>query len=300
MYRSLRPLFCAPVLFSFATSSFLSGAVAPDPVEQKAMATIDQNLESKNPDWRKQAAVALSLAATNDKMEGQLVRLLNEDKDVEVRLAAIASLSDIHDKTAKDALVKAMDDAVPEISFAAAKALWSQKDPAGRGALISVLQGESKTSSGLFTSKKREALRMMHTPRTAFFMVVKEGVGFVPVPGLGEGVASMQSLLSDPNLSGRASAALLLSSDTSEPTMAALKDALHDKTWSVRAAAAHALALHNDPKLKGDIAPLIDDQNEAVKLRAAAGYLRLRAIESRLQAKPAAPKAAPKTGVKKG
>ena len=179
-----------------------------------------------------------------------------------------------------------MNDAVPEVSFAAAKALWGLKIPIARNALLSVLEGESKSSSGVFGEKKRQALRLMHTPRTTFMTALRGGVGFIPVPGLGEGISSMQSLLSDPGLSGRASAALLLGADTDPRTLEALKDALQDKTWSVRAAAVHSLALHNDPALKTAIAPLVDDQNEAVKLRAAAGYLRLRAIEQRPKPAP--------------
>jgi HEAT repeat protein len=113
----------------------------------------------------------------------------------------------------------------------------------------------------------------------------------------------MQALMNDPNLSGKASAALLLGSDSSPATLAALKDALQDKTASVRAAAAHSLALHNDPALKADLAALIDDPNESVRLRAAAGYLRLRAIELRPKPRsaPAPNKTATgKTAPKKG
>lgn len=284
------------LLAALALTPFLIPAAASDPVEEKATQALQAGLDSKNPDTRKQTAVALSLASSSGKLEDQLLKLL-DDKDVQVRLAAISSLAELRDKRATAAITKAMDDSVPEVSFAAAKALWGLKDMAGRDALISVLEGESKTSSGLFTSKKRETLRLMHTPRTAFFTVVREGAGFVPVPGLGQGVASMEALLNDPNLSGRATAALLLGSDNSATTLAALKDALHDKTWSVRAAAAHSLALRNDPSLKADIAPLVDDQNEAVRLRAAAGYLRLLTIERKPKpAPPARGKAASKKG----
>jgi HEAT repeat protein len=292
---NVRSLFASLVL-----TAFVMAGAAPDPVEDKARLALELGLESKNPDTRKMAVVALSLASASPKLEDQLLHML-DDKDVDVRLATLVSLAEIRDKKAKDAMIKAMDDPVPEVSFAAAKALWVLKEPVGRDALISVLEGESKASSGLFTSKKRETLRMMHTPRTAFFTVVREGAGFVPVPGLGEGIASMQALLNDPNLSGKASAALLLGSDSSPATLAALKDALQDKTASVRAAAAHSLALHNDPALKADLAPLIDDPSESVKLRAAAGYMRLRAIELKPKPAPAPAKTAPvKTAPKKG
>jgi HEAT repeat protein len=55
----------------------------------------------------------------------------------------------------------------------------------------------------------------------------------------------------------------------------ALKEALTDKDPSVRAAVAHSIALRNDPVLMPVLLPLFDDAKEAVRLRAAAGYLRL-------------------------
>ena len=48
----------------------------------------------------------------------------------------------------------------------------------------------------------------------------------------------------------------------------------------MRAAAAHSLALRDSPALKKDLEPLLSDKKEAVRLRAAAGYLRLSAMPS--------------------
>ena len=89
----------------------------------------------------------------------------------------------------------------------------------------------------------------------------------------------MQGLLSDPSVSGRATAALLLEKENDPQTLAALKDALQDKDWSVRAAGVHALVLHDNPKFEADIVPLLDDKSEPVRLRAAAGYLRLETVK---------------------
>jgi HEAT repeat protein len=49
-----------------------------------------------------------------------------QDRDVEVRRAVVASLADVKSQSATTALRKALDDAVPEVSFAAAKALWAR------------------------------------------------------------------------------------------------------------------------------------------------------------------------------
>ncbi|MBV8906957.1 MAG: HEAT repeat domain-containing protein [Acidobacteriia bacterium] len=245
-------------------------------------------LQASNPDTRKQAVVSLSLASSEGPLFDQLVGML-QDKDVEVRQAVVASLAEVKNKTATEALHKALQDPVPEVSFAAAKVLYAGHDPSGRAALLAVLNGESKASSSFFSKQKREALRMMHTPRTTFLFVLREGVGFAPVPGLGQGIASMQGILTDAGVSGRASAALLMGTDKDPAVLEALVDALSDKDASVRAAAVHSIALRNDPTLKSRLEPLLMDQKEQVRLRAAAGYLRLFAIEAKARERKTIP-----------
>jgi len=224
--------------------------------------------------------VALSLAADRSPLLPMLLSMV-EDKDVQVRLAVVASLMDVNIKSTVEALRKALGDPVPEVSFAAAKALYNLHDPVGRQAMLSVVEGESKTASGYISSQMRQALRMMHTPTVTLLYAMRQGVGFVPVPGLGQGIASMQALLTDAGISGRATAVLLLGKDNDPAILPALKDALHDKNWTVRAAAVHSLALRNDPALKETLIPALDDEKEGVRLRAAAGVLRLSAIQAR-------------------
>jgi HEAT repeat protein len=264
---------------------------APPPVatsrDQQCKDILESALKDKNPDTRKQAAIALSLVGSTDPYASRLESLL-DDKDVEVRLAAIASLSDLKDSRTVPALTKALNDDVPEVSFAAARSLWALNDPEGKKALLAILSGESKASSGYLAKQKRDAIRMMHTPKTMFMFAVRTGAGFAPVPGLGEGISSMQALLSDPSVSGRATSALLLEKEMDPQTLAALKEALEDKEWSVRAAAVHALVLRDDPAFEADIAPLLDDKTQAVRLRAAAGYLRLETVKN--TPKPGPPK----------
>jgi HEAT repeat protein len=260
--------------------------------DAQCIGILQRALAAKNPETRKQAVVALSLAAERGRLFGQLEQML-EDKDAEVRQAVITSLAPVKTESATAALHKALEDPVPEVSFAAAKVLWARHDPAGRDALLAVLEGESKSSSNFFSKQKRDALRMMHTPRTTFLFAVQQGVGFVPVPGLGEGIASMQGILASSGVSGRASAALLLGADKDPATLDALRDALSDKDASVRAAAVHSISLRNDPALKKELEPLLEDDNGNVRLRAAAGYLRLSAIEARARTKKRSPPAPP-------
>src|SRR5215469_3689366 len=154
---------------AIASTGFCFHAVAA--TQEQCTELLQAALDDKNPDTRKQAVVALSLTAERGPLFTRLIDML-QDKDVEVRQAVVASLAEAKTQRATAALHKALEDEVPEVSFAAAKALWSRRDPAGKKALLSVLEGESKSSSGFFSKQKREALRMMHTPRTAFLFAV--------------------------------------------------------------------------------------------------------------------------------
>jgi HEAT repeat protein len=278
-----------PIALFWPAIAMCQSAPAPSPApavarDQQCRDILEKSLKDKNPDTRKQAAIALSLVGSTDPYPAQLEALL-DDKDVETRLAAVASLSDLKNDRTIAALHKALNDEVPEVSFAAARSLWALQDPEGKQVLLAILSGESKASSGYFAKQKRDALRMMHTPKPMFLFALRTGAGLAPVPGLGAGVSSMQALLSDPSVSGRATAALLLEKEKDPQTLAALKEALQDKDWSVRAAAVHALVLRDQPAFQADIVPLLDDKTEGVRLRAAAGYLRLETVKNRLKAR---------------
>ena len=270
--RSVGNVWTAAVLMtmsvmSSAPAGHLAAAAAP-----QCRQVLQQALEDKNPDNRKLAVAALSLAASRSV---PLVIPMLQDKDVEVRLAAVTTLAETKSGAVVAALRTALDDEVPEVSFAAAKALWSMNDVTGKRVLLAVLQRESNATSSFLTKQKRDALRLMQTPRTAFFFALRSGAGLVPLPGVGVGVSSMQTLMTDPSTSGRAASAVLLSTDPDPATTSALTDALQDKDGSVRAAAVHALALRRDGALKSRLDSLLADENKGVQLRAAAACLRL-------------------------
>jgi hypothetical protein len=253
--------------------------------ESQATDILQQALASKNPDTRKMGVVALSLAASAGPLFDTLAGML-DDKDVEVRLAVVSSLAEVKTVQARKTLERMLADTVPEVAFAAAKALYAIKDPLGKQALLAVLEGETKTNSSYFNQQMRQAMRMMHTPKVTFLYAVRQGAGFVPLPGFGMGISSLQAILADSGVSGRATAALLLGDDKDAATLAALRDALNDKDWRVRAAAVHALALRNNPALRRDLDSMIADESEGVRLRAAAAVLRLAAIQKRASPAP--------------
>jgi len=96
----------------------------------------------------------MALVAGQEPYQGQIEKMLR-DRDVNVRLAAIASAMISPGETTSEALKNAFDDSAPEVHFAAAKALFTLNDPAGKPALLAVLAGESKTSSGFIAQQRR-------------------------------------------------------------------------------------------------------------------------------------------------
>lgn len=243
---------------------------------ETAQATIETALRSKNPDTRKDAVQALAVLGSNATYQERLESMLH-DKDVQVRLAVVTALAESKNAAA---LREALDDDAPEIRFAAAKALFAMNDPAGEQALIRILRGDSKTSSGFVTEQKREALRMLQTPRPLLMVALHEGVGMVPVPGVGAGFTVVTKAMSGSRPSNRAATALLLGKMNNPEVIAALENSLTDKDARVRAAAIQAIAMTRNASLVKDAEPLLNDKNRSVRLRAAACYLRLSSIET--------------------
>ncbi len=242
---------------------------------QQAKSLLDDALHEKNPDVRKEAVIALSLEGPKAG-NLQVLTSMAVDSDVPVRLAVISALNDFNDRRTIPLLKKLLDDPVPEVDFAAAKVLYRFHEPEGEQFLMAVVEGESKAKSGFIASTTRSALRLAHTPAKLVTTATEAVVGtVVPVPGIGLGISSVQGILLDPAATPRAGALLLLARDKGPEIHTQVRDALSDKDWSLRAAAVHLIAMHPYPDLRQNLVPLLDDKKDAVRLRAAAAYLRL-------------------------
>src|SRR5258708_9676584 len=176
-------LLAAVVVSALAAQTKAVGPKAPPPPPEEGRANLilGGGLGDKNPDIRKQAVAALGLIGPREPYISQINNAL-KDKDVYVRLAAVSSLVDIKDKGTIPALENALNDDAPEVSFSAARALWTLDDAGGRAALLAVLSGESKTSSKFLTAQKKDILRMFHTPKKLIIFAMQHGVGFSPAP----------------------------------------------------------------------------------------------------------------------
>ena len=272
------------ILMMMLSTTLAFGQTKPADTVQRCRDMLNDAVHDRNPDGRKGAAEALSLVGVKDNAVESLAPML-DDHDVSVRIAVVVTLGDFKDNRALPLLKKALQDPVPEVDFAAAKVLYHLHDPEGVQFLLEVVSKESKASSSFLSNEKLSALRMLHTPTKLFIYIGIQAAGFAPVPGLGFGLSSAQGILSDPDSSARAASLLLIGSSL-DPTLAdAVGSALSDKEWSVRAAAVHLVAMHPFPEFREKLIPLLDDNKDAVRVRAAAAYIRLQPATKKLPAR---------------
>ena len=254
---------------------FMFGCLWAGPADD-ARKVLADGAHSKEGDQRRETAVALSLIPAKDGSAALLEGLLT-DKDYLVRVAAVDTLGELNDKSRVSLLRKALGDDVPEVTFAAAKALFTMKDAEGVFALESVYAGETKAKSGFMKKEMMNSWRRLKSPRSALFFVVEKGIGFVPVPGLGAGYNALSGMLTDADFSARAVSLLMVCTEKGKACDGLMASAFHDEDWTVRAAAVHIAATKGMTGLRPQMAALITDRKDKVRLRAAAGFLRMEA-----------------------
>ena len=241
---------------------------------RSARTVLEAGAADGDPDVRREVAVALGLSSRRDPSINLLEKLA-ADKDNLVREAALVSIGDVRDARLAKAALAALEDDVPEVAYAAARTLFKLNQPEGQQLLLEIVQGDAPAKSGLVRGKLRNFARQVKRPKSITMLAMKQGIGFVPVPGVGEGFSALTSLVGSPNFSARATTLLILSSDHSAEVHSAIEEAFSDSDWSVRAAAAQIAASHNERAWRFHLVPLFGDTNSRVRYRAAAAFLRL-------------------------
>lgn len=250
---------------------------AADPAQTpapRARALLKKGALEPDPNTRREVAVALSLIATRDPAAG-LLETLVQDKDFLVREAALVSVGELRDQAAIKSVQEALQDDVPEVAFAAARTLFKLKDPEGKQFLIEIIEKDTTAKSDFVHAKLRDVMRRMKRPKSAILFLTQQGIGYVPVPGLGEGFSALNSLLGDAETSARATTLLLLASDHSPEVRSLIEDAFNDSDWSMRAAATQIAAMRGERSWRQRLIPLFEDTNSRVRYKAAASFLRL-------------------------
>jgi HEAT repeat protein len=240
---------------------------------EAAWATITDGVNSPNAIKRKDAISTLDAAGLNPRIVGLLETALS-DKDVVVRQTAASVLGALKSRQSIPKLRAALQDPAPEVSFSAATALWNMKDPSGRDIFAAVAAGERGNSSGIMKEQIRDAKKKLHSPGTLAMMGIRESAGAFLGP-FAMGLTVFDELRKDSSASARTLSLSMLSTDTDPKTIKAIEDALEDKNWIVRTAAAKALAVRNSrdsvPKLRAALV----DKHESVRYMAAAAIVKL-------------------------
>jgi HEAT repeat protein len=236
---------------------------------------LNVGLASSDPDVRARAIAAVGMIARTQSVRKRIEGFLS-DKNEHVRIAAVDTLADLHFHRSIPALEKVMNnDPVPEVEFAAAKALFKLGDPKGKQMLEVVLYGKLDTKSSYIERQKRKFFSHFYSVQRATIYLIDQGSGFVPVPGVGMGLSEAANLMDDQGLSPRATIVLMLGRQKDPGTDNLLKFALKDSDWSVRASAVLMIALTARQELREDLVPLMSDSDARVRFRAAGAYLHL-------------------------
>jgi HEAT repeat protein len=224
---------------------------------------------------RSDAVSALTILDRDRKAISAIADAL-QDKEETIRVLAASSLGEIKARSAIPQLKDTMNnDKSPQVSFAAAEALWKMGDREGRDIFYEVLDGERKVKPGLLKSKMHEARLDMHDPKALALIGVNEASGAFLGP-FSMGVSMVEEYARNNGTSIQALCAQMLALDESHETVDELTYALDDKNWTVRAAAARSLAKLNVravlPQLKD---MMVNDKSQPARFAAAAAVIRL-------------------------
>jgi HEAT repeat protein len=246
---------------------------ATSPREQSWRVLLDGAADS-NPVKRTQALTALGTIGSERPAFEAIANGL-KDKDVYVRLTAVAALGKTRSSRSVREIQTALDDPEPIVRFVAAKTLWNMGNRDGRRVLIRVLSGKSqKPVTGLVKREVQSAKDGLYNRSALAKMGVAEGAGVLLGP-FSMGVGFAEDLLKDKDAPQRVIAAELLAKDRSPASLAQLENALGDKNGAVRAAAAQAVASRRDRRALPTLESMLDDKSQAARFMAAASIVRL-------------------------
>jgi HEAT repeat protein len=205
----------------------------------------------------------------------QLVAGMLKDDDPDIRAQAAATLGEMKSRTAIRPLHSALGDEAPQVSFAAAKSLWQLGDTTGKRVLLEVLEGEKPTKDGFVAGQMRAMRRRFGDKKELASLGATETAGALLPGPLGMGVGLTKKGLAGSTNLARADCATLLSRRPDRETLLALKAALVDRDWMVRASAAKAIGVLGRPDTRKWLEFSLTDGKPAVRYEAAVAILRI-------------------------
>lgn len=239
-----------------------------------AWALLDQGVNSDKFQDRSDTLSALTILAHDGRAVAMIAKAL-DDKEEMIRVLAATLLGEIKARSTIPELRNAVDDKSPEVSFAAAQALWKMGDRSGRDIFYEVLDGERKVQPSVIKSKLHKARMDMHDPKALVVIGVNE-VSSAFLGPFSMGVSMTEEYAKNTGASIQALCAQLLATDHSRGTTDELTDALGDKNWTVRAAAAKSLAKLDYRGAKPQLKDMMqNDKSQPARLAAAAAVIQL-------------------------
>ncbi len=289
------------ILFQACTGSFAQAptqpALMPEVGVDRAWSLLAQYANpDKSSEDRIQALAALGTMGS-DARAAKLIGEAVTGHDMDVRTAAVLAAAETQNPALIPKLQAALDDEQPQVAYAAASTLWKLHDDSGEDLLLAVVSGDRKDKLGFIAKEKHKAAKEMHSPAALAKIGIQQGAGFFLGP-FGFGVKAIFLIKKNGGDPDRAAAVDLLAQRHTETVHAALVDALDDHDVAVRAAAARGLSQWPGPETAKLLLPLFNDDKLAVKLTAAAAYIRMvephpTPLDTRKGPGPEAPKLEP-------
>lgn len=245
--------------------------------EQLAWSILKAGVSNTNTQQRVTAVSVLALITANPEAATMAEHAL-QDKQFEVRQAAATALGTMKATGSIPALEQALKDPQPAVIMAAAQSLVEMKNENGYDVYYAVATGTMKSGQGLVGSEQTKLNELLHNPKDLAETAFEQGIGFVPFGGLGFGAFKA---IHDSGANAtlvKATALKMLASDPDPRSGKALIAATSDDQWIIRSAAYDALARRGERSLISQMALGLTDQQEQVKLTAAAAIAQLSAL----------------------
>jgi HEAT repeat protein len=221
---------------------------------------------------RVQAMAALGTMG-NDERAARLIEEGFTAKDYDVRVAAVLAAGLTKNQRLIEPLQRVLDDDNALVAYTAAITLWKMHDYSGQDLLTAVALGDAKAKPGLIKSEKHKAAKELRSPKTMSLIAVNQASGYFLGP-FGVGLKAIEMVSKDSGAAPRAAAMDQLAHQHSGQVHDVLIEALTDPEPAVRAAAAKGLGRWTDDETERQMLPMFGDNKLAVRLTAAASYLR--------------------------
>ncbi len=221
---------------------------------------------------RIQAMAALGTMG-NDERAARLIEEGFTAKDYDVRVAAVLAAGLTKNPKLIPALQRVLDDDNALVAYTAAITLWKMHDTSGQDLLTAVALGDRKAGVGLIKGEKHKAAKELHSPKTMGMIAVNQASGYFLGP-FGVGLKAIEIVNKNSGAVPRAQAIDELAKQHSDDVHNVLVQDLTDPEPAVRAAAAKGLGRWQDEQTEKLVAPMFGDNKLAVRLTAAATYLR--------------------------